>query len=142
MINILKYFKSQKWICELKDFIQRRRYGYADRDVYDLDNYLSAWLPKALKKIKNAGSMPYCMYRGIEPDEYGQYTKEQKKAAEEKWKNIVQKMIDGFTAHQRLCYNSYSSQDEIQLRKEMRRDSKAFDEGMRLFVRYYWDLWI
>ena len=47
----------------------------------------------------------------------------------EEWKSILQKMIDGF--------EEYERRDEHPLDW----DTKKIDEGMKLFVEYFHDLW-
>jgi len=37
---------------ELKAFYQRGLYGYSDRDLWSLDEYLSSWMPSALRELE------------------------------------------------------------------------------------------
>lgn len=48
--------KVPVWIYrEVRDFCLRGMYGYAPSDLWSLHDYLSAWMPSALRQLKTDG---------------------------------------------------------------------------------------
>jgi hypothetical protein len=45
---------SELW-CALTDFIMRGWYGYSETDLWNLDEYLSSWLPAAFWDLSERG---------------------------------------------------------------------------------------
>jgi len=121
---------------EIKWFIQRGSRGWADRDVWSLDWYLNTWMPDALRRLRDTkiGTPFACFPEGpeyIKP--CGNPTKEAHEIAEKNWDTIINKMIAGFEAAHRLNeMSNWDNRDE---------DQKIFDEGMKLFHEYYFNLW-
>ncbi len=126
-----------KWVLniprEIKWLYQRARRGYAEEDTWSLDGYLSSWLPEALRELKER-NIGYPA--GL---------------TDKKWKETLEKMAEGFEAHRKICeiykFNEgiYRTEDDsgYKLWKKEVRDplEKQFDEGMKLFVKYYFNLW-
>ena len=95
-------------------FFQRGWRGYADRDLWSLDGYLSRWLPQALRQFaRTTHSYPG---NGMTDTE---------------WIVLVHKMADGFEAHRRLI-DCADERDVLMQRARY---------GMRLFVEWFGDLW-
>lgn len=107
----------------IKSFIQRGKRGYADSDVWNLNSYLSSWMPDALEKLRGEGH--YAAYpmsilkKGMSDDE-----------AKEKWDEIVNTIADGFRAAE--DQNEYGTWDDLE---------KTRIKGMKLFIKHYHDLW-
>lgn len=104
---------------EVKWFIQRGRRGYADCDVWDLDSYLSEWLPQALRRIRK-------ITNGY-PD-YGEAK------TSKDWKQILKDMAEGFEAAHKI-------KDICLSGKRYEKTRAKFKKGMRLFSRYFLSLW-
>lgn len=64
-------------IMGIYDFWQRGRRGYADRDVWGLDEYITSWLPSALVQLANGHTYPG-IEQGFEtPEKWTTFLKEQ-----------------------------------------------------------------
>ena len=124
MIYRTSWYFTHPWeiIIELarntRYFIQRGRRGYSEADVWNLDHYLSSWLPHALRDLKNCdNSSP------------GNITCK-------KWHSLLDKMAHGF--------EDYGFIDEktgnFDLKKWKKEDSKRCKER-ELFAFWFWNLW-
>ena len=105
---------------EIKYFIQRGRRGYSDRDTWNIDYYLSSWMPQALKKMISYGNG----YPGVGAAN-----------TPEKWKVIVKKIAKGFQASYKIGefeYNTLTQKKRLQAVQE---------EGLKLFTKYFDNLW-
>ena len=96
--------------------IQRANRGWADCDVWGLDNYLSEWLPDALKRLKKTKhGTPIRMFP--ENPEYikedGNPTETAHDIAEKKWDETLDKMIAGFEAYNRMQGSPSSYEPEL-----------------------------
>ena len=118
---------------DIKYFIQRGRRGYSDSDVWDLDGYLAEWLPKALKHLRTTG-MSY-PGQGISIAQ---------------WKQILLKMEKGFKSHNKInegdfMVEKYKKKNGRPMffydKKRLARYEKDVKEGMKLFVKYFGQLW-
>jgi hypothetical protein len=151
----------------VKWFIQRGHRGWADRDTWGLHDYMSSWLPDALRHLKNTKhGIPMCVFEGLPTENNDGYThsKETFAIAEARWDAIMDKMIAGFEASQRIQEGLYEKElgpypgrrpdgvtkaeykkvldDRYQaIRACEERDMKIFEEGMALFAKHYWSLW-
>lgn len=125
-------------------FYQRGRRGYSDNDVWNLNNYLSSWMPQALRQLKKIG-------HGCPVDFYNKkYVGNECK----EWGDILEKMAEGFDIlNQEEALNdtfnewslgtapaSSSSINEWSLEK-MQVLEKERKEKMQLFVDNYMGLW-
>lgn len=166
-----RFFRWSSWSSpkrlyrEAKWFIQRGRRGWADCDTWSLDDYLSGWLPGALRHLKeHKHGVPCNMFEAADCDEDGNSTEAGMKTASARWDDIMDKMIAGFKAHQRIADGLYEdelgeypmdrpsgvSADAWEKIKDDRltnsqsliaRDQKIVEEGMALFVKHYSSLW-
>jgi len=101
------------WLySELRDFVERGLYGYAQRDVYSLCTYLARWLPDALRELRKAGSRPM----DVTLDE---------------WEDILTDIAVGFEAKIKIM-DEWTDDPEI---------LAAANRGMRLFVKFFAHLW-
>lgn len=108
MYRWFEWITSDLWL-DMKHLYQRGKRGYSDRDVWDMNHYLSKIIPPMLRQMISGG---YCHPIGLTP---------------KKWDNIREKIALGFEASEK---------------EEQSKDlDKQFDEGMKLFVKYYKNLW-
>lgn len=107
MSNRLRGFK---W------FWQRATRGWADCDTWSVDYYLNEVIVGMVKHlIEHQAGVP------------GNLT-------EEKWKNILSKIVAGFEANAKLLDGRFTNDELESLQKKNK-------EGFRLFVKYYNNLW-
>lgn len=98
---------------KIKWFIQRGKNGYASCDVWNLDYYLSSWLPRALKELRDMkSSFPW---------NHGMTDK--------KWYNLLTKMAKGF-----------ESMDEVPRDKWIKEDKKR-RLYREIWAFWFWSLW-
>jgi len=106
---------------KIKSFIQRGKRGWADEDTWDFDDYLTDIIIGGMSHLKK--------YIHGYP-----YTKKVRSLRE--WKRILQKIIKGFKAYKKACdYTKTNTKEKFD--KQM----KKFNEGMKLFVKYYGAFW-
>lgn len=151
----------------IKWFIQRGVRGWSNRDTWGLDNYMSGWLPQALRYLKeHKNGTPLAVYpEGAEYiDETGNPTDEASAIASARWDEIMDKMIEGFEANNRLGDCLYEKElgpypshrpkgvsaeawakikDDhfIAMRALEARDQALLEEGLALFAKYFQNLW-
>ena len=172
---VRRFFLYNSWVNprrahrEIKWFIQRGRRGWADCDVWSLDNYLNGWLPSALRCLKEQKQgVPSSMFEPEdcipEGDWRGNPSEEGMVRAEARWDAIMDKMIAGFEADERSQNGLYQEElgeypmdrpsgvsadvwekvkrdrfEAIEVLRE--RDRKIAEEGMALFIKNYQSLW-
>jgi len=103
-------------IREVRDFFERGWYGYARTDVWSLDGYLAAWLPSALRQMRDGYSYP--------PD-----------LTSDEWREKLTVMIAAFEKAFRFIDMDYESHEEVE---ELIEHSKL---GMQEFIDRFYDLW-
>lgn len=126
---------------KIKWFFQRGKRGWADCDTWGLDHYLARIMPEMLRYLQeNLHSYP-----GYdEASTCG------------KWYDILEELIEGWEAANRVCDDEYYKQvsgDSIEAignatRKEIRewhrlsvKDRKLFEKKMKLFTKWFFHLW-
>jgi len=110
---------------EIKWFIQRGKKGYADCDLWDLNSYLTDWLPEALRELaKNSYGCPA-----------GLYDNKKKRNQCHKWTKILREMADSFEAGGKLMCPLLPTS------KRYQKYEKKFNKGMKLFHKYFFSLW-
>ena len=141
------YFNIPKEIYEwIECFIQRGKQGYCYRDVWSIDYYLMEILPPMLEKLKKDT-------HGFPAD-----------LTEVEWNETLDNMILGFAAGKRLVdsenwvmnkdtemkvdssgkvnFTNPWTEDQVKSFKEKdAKDKKTFDEGMKLFHKFFFALW-
>jgi len=156
------YYRWMKWK------IQRAQRGWADCDVWSLDDYLAEWLPDALLHLKNTKhGIPMTMFEPVDGvDEEGGPSATAMEKGEVRWSAVLDKMIEAFRAHTRICNMDYEKElgawpqcpcgkvlcdcqpnrrltsaylDAMRPLEE--RDKKLFKEGMALFTEHFGSLW-
>ncbi len=105
-------------------FVQRGLYGWADCDWWGLDDYLSTWLPYALRQYKKSG-MSYPGWGSAN--------------TAKKWYAILEKMARGFEAVQELSDLEFGNQKEYSEKRDKLK--KETEEGMKLFTKWFRNLW-
>jgi hypothetical protein len=159
--SVRRMYREVKW------FIQRGKRGWADCDTWSIDYYLNGWMPDALRYLKkNKCGIPMSVFpTGPEyTKDCGNPTEEASEIAARNWDEILDKMIGGFEASQRILDGLYEkelgeyplsrpagvSRDAWEKVKDDRfaasrllqeRDEKLFEEGMALFAKHYHSLW-
>jgi hypothetical protein len=153
-----KYWRGYYKIPEelyywLKYSVQRAFRGYADSDVWSVDNYLCEIMPSMIRQLKR-------ITHGY-PSHLN---------SPEEWEAILDKIIFGFEAGKRLMdsenwavnegskmitspvkgkpyleeisFTNPWSKEQIEHFKNLdRTDSEVFDEGMKLFHKHFFSLW-
>jgi len=123
---------------EIKYFYQRGKRGYSDRDAWDFDDYLSSIIIKGVRDLKeNVYGCPGDLYdKDRKNDEY------------HKWKEILEEIASGFEAAQRIKDMSYMKRvkkdkyytTEVD-EKKAEAMTKKYERGMKLFSKYFLNLW-
>lgn len=138
-LTIKNWFENFSYLLKIiKWFFQRGLRGWADCDWWDMDYYLLKIIIPMLKKLKE-NKMGYPA-----------------NLTESQWNDKLDKMIEGFEAAKRVLDNEYYKEvsgDSIEAiqnasRKEVkqwyklsRADEKLFKKRMKLFSKYFFDLW-
>lgn len=128
-------YKNIKW------FIQRGKRGYSDRDIWSVDYYLAEIIPKMLKQLKEI--------QKIEKEEIPQ----------KRWNSYLDKIIKTFETAYKIANNHYiyceSFEYDTEPNKKHREgiknvnfltimtknECKEYEEGWRLFRKYFFKLW-
>jgi hypothetical protein len=108
----------EDWYDQAKWFIQRGYRGYADCDVWSIDWYLTKWMPRALRTLRDS--------------KYGHPCGMTHKGC----RTRLEKMADGFDAAREIqeMTHKYKSGDE-------RRAWRRFNKSMKLFHEHFFSLW-
>ncbi len=160
-----KIFHPVQMYDEVRWFIQRGRRGWADCDTWSLDDYLDGWMPDALRYLKeHKHGVPMGMFEGLPTNEHGYHDNEYFNVAEERWNEVMDKMVAAFEANRRIGGGLYEkelglepmrraagvSRDTWSKVKDDRavasrileqRDYEISKEGLALFVEHYRSLW-
>jgi len=117
---IIRWFKSiSNYPRSIKFFFQRGFRGYADCDCWSIDWHISKIIAPMLKQLRdNKRSLPSNL-------------------TEQEWDTILNNIIAGFEASQRIQNIDYESGDT----EGMQRDMITFEKGMKLFHTFYFNLW-
>ena len=118
---------------------QRLFHGWDDRVAYGIDWYLCKSVPAWIARMKQYGNS-YPM-----------------NTTYEEWHEILDSIADGFSAGNRLLEDDFPAWHKFrdsrkgredppkefwdQLNKERNEAKEKFDEGMKLFVSYFFSLW-
>ena len=105
---------------DLKAFVQRGRRGYADCDVWNLDDYLQAWLPAALRKLAS-DNCGYPVAFEENPDD---------------WEKALLQMADGFDSLYKL--NEEMPVPDSPIEREL---LEKWERGSKLFIKHFGSLW-
>lgn len=111
VFDIPRYLRACKWLW------QRATRGWADCDVWSIDYYLNEVIPAMVRHLKETTMGRPC---GI---------------SEKKWDEILEKIASGFEANDALF--DYYPKDGAGYQDVLKKSK----EGMKLFVKYYNNLW-
>lgn len=115
----LEYLRD--WWHELRAFYQRGKYGYADRDCWNLGDCLAYWLPDAVRRIADGHSYP-----GVDGA-----------ATPEEWQDVLERIARGFEAWTEINDVDTDWQDK----ELMAKLETEYDEGIELFAKWFGHLW-
>jgi hypothetical protein len=157
------YFRHIKWA------IQRVYRGWDDRVLWNVDAYLAQMIPLWLIELKKKESCPI-LFSEDKP-ELPSYSDNDWASNKQEWDNIVDKIILGFRAAEKLIdgdspawdkffeeyskrYGSYDFNDQKQqetLLKELgtyeaqieeeKQLLSQFNDGIELFRKYFFNFW-
>ncbi len=126
-------------ISRVKWFIQRGRRGYADCDYWSMNDYLISVILPLLKLLKE--------------NQHG-YPGHGQASTPEKWDILLDKMITGFEAGNRICEDEYymaTNSDILERKPEpeevqqwinmANEDRKIFHGSMKIFNKWFFALW-
>ena len=118
---------------KIKHFCQRGRRGWSDNDWWNMDSYLVEIILPMLKKFKENN-------HGYPGD-----------LTEEKWDELLGEMIIGFEAAKRVIDDDYYLEtgfpekrfegDVKQWGEASLKDQKIFKQKMKVFIKYFFNLW-
>jgi hypothetical protein len=113
---------------------QRVYRGWDDRVVWSIDDYLSKMIPQWIKQLKEVKhGIPIEMFDSEDWDEEkSTYIQNAEERAEKKWDNILDQIIDGFEAYEKMK-EKYVYED-LELKNK-------FENGFNLFMKYFSGLW-
>ena len=127
--NALKLFFSD-FCRDIKWFFQRGTKGYANSDVWVLcDYYLDIFIGGLSHLKENLSGYPTNL-------------------TEEKWNEILQKMIDGFKRVKYIENDEWFEIEDIDekdfmesWKKYEKEKNKVFKDTMKLFTKYFFSFW-
>lgn len=108
----------------IRDFIQRGRKGYASRDLWSFDNWLSKTIARGLRELKSTTS--------TYPNDIMEW---------DEWMKILDEMIECFDEQTRGMDNLLEGKSLDDYHKMMKRKKQKLHRGLQLLERYYYDLW-
>lgn len=143
----LFYYKPKYFFInikfKLKNFWQRGKYGFAESDSWEIDNWFSTVFPKIIRNLKNnchgyPGKFIYDKNNNIISE----------KEAIEKWKSILERIAfcleesDPEKSTYKGLNNVYNENDWMKKQRElMKYRNNMKNEAFDLIKEYYWDLW-
>jgi hypothetical protein len=104
-------------IKELIYLIQKLKYGFSNTELWNLDNTISKFVLPRLIRFKQVGSSSH-------PSEL----------TPEEWEIILNKMINSF---QLMLQDDFKYTE----RKEITARQNKINAGLKLFAKYYQNLW-
>lgn len=129
------FWRRGDWIRmlprEIKWRWQRSKRGYADCDLWGLSDYLSEWLPKALRQLSK--DISGC------PQELWDDSKKRNQCW--KWHKIIKEMADGFQAADDILNDKYFNKNYTINKVKYNKLKSKFEKGMKLFTKYFFGLW-
>ena len=118
---------------KVKWFLQRGRRGFAECDVWNLQNYLSNLIASSVRELKEIQS-------GI-PDEIWIKGKTEKRATSE-WDTILERIIISFESLRDIDKISdmemFDAKESAKIYKQVEKDAQV---GLKLFIKYFNSLW-
>jgi hypothetical protein len=168
----VRRFWTHHWLCNPRkvwfDIVcayQRVTRGWDDRAIWSIDYWLDDKMPAMLRKLKqDKHGIPMDMFDGLPMNDEGYHSEPEMKIAEALWDNVLDTMIAGFEASQRIKEGLYEDElGEYPMRRptdvskedwknvrhqhflaseELRkRDQKIMEDGLQSFISNYHSLW-
>ena len=119
------YYREAKW------FIQRGSRGYADRDVWSVDYYLTSFMGKALRQLADQVHGTPIIDTGrpfTDLNDCDSLTMEE-------WKATILYIAESFDEARKIEDYDYMTTEDVQ------RAVKRFNHGMGMFTEYFINLW-
>jgi len=113
--------------------LQRFRRGYSDRDCWSIDYFLVDIIPKMLRQLKkNCHGCPGDLFDNKKKDNQCH-----------KWDKVLIEMAEGFESGEKILNMEFMEDGDTteQWKKKQELLYKKFDTGMKLFVKYFFNLW-
>lgn len=136
LVNPVRIVK--RWLRNIKHAYQRIKYGYCERDVWDIDRWFLNVMPNMLQELREtAHGFPFEVSKMVGYDDRNP-NPEKDREAKDKWDSILGEMefylreANGETCREK-------NQEEEELRYSYRNECK--DKGLKLFGEWFWDLW-
>ena len=117
----------------LKYRIQRFKRGYSTRDCWSIDYFLADILPKMLKQLReNSSGCPGDLYDNKKKDNQCH-----------KWDKVLIEMEEGFKSAEEILNIDFMKDGDTtkQWKAKEKILYKKFDKGMKLFNKYFFNLW-
>ncbi len=125
----LEFFRYVK--DEIEHAYQRVFRGWDDTAVWSVDYYIARLLPQLLKQLKeNKSGIPMWAFDGLECEENYDYSDENTQIAEERWNEVLDKIIEGFEEY-----------IELEDKGDTGNDSEKFKKAFELFEKYFGSFW-
>lgn len=116
---------------------QRIRYGFTDKDTYNLDDTIAKFILPRLKRFKilveEHGGVPGSILTKKQL-ESNNISDEAHNKAHNKWLEIIDTMIMSFE----MSLNTYEYKNDI---KKYQEYYKKVNKGLNYFGKYFQDLW-
>lgn len=128
---------------ETKWFIQRGKRGFSDRDVWDVDFYLSKIIPQMLKQLRETQTILPTWDYGNEPEEL----------AQKRWNTILDDIIYTFETEYKLSESDLlyaTSKNRNKLEKTgkdigipvmTKKECERYRKGWYYFQKHFKSLW-
>jgi len=120
--SIPRFFSNIK--SQIKWAWQRVFRGYDDRWYWSLDGHLNWIIPICVRKMKKGMGCPSSLYN-----------KKNKRDECKEWHKILEKIAQGFEANEKI-FSKY-----LWKGKRFEKLDKKYKDGMKLFVKYFDNLW-
>jgi len=123
---------------DIQHFIQRGKRGWADCDVWSLDDYLARVISQSVRSLEK-------IHHGYPAGPFGHALFSEDTVADKAWSDTLNQIVEGFELMLDLEDYSFKLMDkkvpvtEV-LKMETKRRAEA-KEKMQLFIKYFEDLW-
>lgn len=132
------------WLHDIKTYWHRARHGWAPKDTWNLDGYLSHVLAGSLRHLAaNVHGTPFC-YPNISPNQTDEHTVEH----DERWVTDLNRWADVFEDSQADLFELYPVDDDdkspdryLLINKEERRRSDAVTAAIIEMAPWWHALW-
>ena len=121
---------------QIKWAYQRVVRGWDDRASWSVDYWLNDMMPDILLRLKETKhGTPIEFYEGLPHDNNYDYGDTGDKIAKERWNAELDKIIAAFVCAKKINELEYETDYNLKTLE------KVFRDGMKSFVKYYFNLW-